>query len=356
MNRIIEERKLNKKKVAIAILIVLLIIFVIISFIHKKREEKWNNVDISNTTHGVISENNIGFYRLPKISKWRHISDLALGQNVYIVEETIAEDGKEFYKIKANEKVGYVEKENVDTFKFCDEDGYVLMSDVSKFNVIYNHFKTPGEYGVFLLKYDINYAYIRLGGRGYGFEGNFYTDPNFKMFIEECEFLEIPYGFYYIDEAITEEELDEEVRFVEDFLKENKTKMCKLPLAIDLEDHDGKGRTKDLWQEERAELVTNLISKFKEKNIDTIVYTNANLANEYLSEIDTKFWIAYYDLKNEIPKVWYTDTEEEPAQNENLRTKIIGWQFTETGIEKNSNYPVDFSVVDNNFFREYVKK
>lgn len=355
MNRIIEKRKLNKKKVAIVVFIMLLIIFLIIFFIHRKKEEEWNNIDVSNSTHGVIINNNIGFYRKPKISKWKHISDLELGQNVYIVEDFIDEDGKSWYKLKANDKVGYVEKENVDTFKFCEEDGYVLMSDVSKFNVMYKHFKSAGEYGAFLLKYDINYVYIRLGGRGYGEEGNFYKDPSLKMFIEECEFLEIPYGFYYIDEAITEEELDEEVEFVQELLKENKTKMCKLPLAIDVEDHDGKGRAKDLWEEERAELVSNLISKFKEKNIDTIVYTNANLANEYLYEVDTKFWIAYYDLKNEIPKVWYTETEQDAAQNEELKSKIIGWQFTENGIEKNTDYPVDFSVVDNNFFMEYVK-
>ncbi len=354
MNRILEERKLNKNKVAVVILILLLIIFVLIFFIHTKKEEKWNNIDVSNSIHGVIINENIGFYRKPKVSRWKLITNLDLGQNVYIVDEFKDEDGKEWYKLKANDKVGFVEKENVDIFKFCTDDGYVLMSDVSKFNVIYKHFKTAGEYGAFLLKYDINYVYIRLGGRGYGEEGNFYTDPNFKMFIEECEFLKIPYGFYYIDEGITEEELDEEVKFVEEFLKENKTPMCKLPLAIDVEDHDGKGRAKDFW-EERAELVSSLISKFNEKNIDTIVYTNANLANEYLYEIDTKFWIAYYDLKNEIPKVWYTETKQEAARNEDLKTKIIGWQFTETGIEKDTKYPVDFSVVDNNFFREFVK-
>ena len=353
-NIIVDERKLNKKKVVIVIFIILLILFIVIFSIYKKKEEEWNNIDISNSIHGVIINKNIGFYRKPILSKWRKISNLDLGQNIYIIEETKDEDGKIWCKIKAENKVGYVEKENVDTFKFVEEDGYVLMSDVSKFNVIYKHFKNPGEYGAFLLKYDINYVYIRLGGRGYGTEGNFYTDPNFKMFIEECEFLGIPYGFYYIDEAINEEELDEEVEFVQKFLNENKTQMYKLPLVIDVEDHDGKGRAKDIW-EDRAELVSNLILKFKEKNIETIVYTNANLANEYLYTINTKFWVAYYDLKNEIPKVWYTETEEEAAQNEELKSKIIGWQFTETGIEKNSEYPVDFSVVDNMYFREFVK-
>ena len=84
------------------------------------------------------------------------------------------------------------------------------MSDVSKFNVIYKNFENSGDYAAFLLKYGVNYAYIRLGGRGYGNEGKFYIDPNYEMFIEACEYLEMPYGFYYIDEAITDEELDEE--------------------------------------------------------------------------------------------------------------------------------------------------
>lgn len=353
MNKIIESIIKNKKRILFFILI-FIICLLIIFFIYKKREEKWNNIDVSDSIHGVIIKDNIGFYRKPKISKWRHISDLDLGQNVYIVEEFTDEDGKKWYKVKSDNKVGYIEKENADYFEFSSEEGRVLMSDVSKFNVLYDHFKNSGEYGAFLLNSNINYVYIRAGGRGYGDEGNFYTDPNFQLFIDECEFLGVPYGFYYIDEAITEEELDEEVKFIEDFLEKNKTKMCVLPVVIDAEYHDGVGRADEMW-EDRAELITTLISKFKEKNIDTIVYSNASLAEEYLAEVDTKFWIAYYDLKHEIPRHWYTDTDQEAAQNEEFTSKIVGWQFTETGIEKDTEYPVDISVVDNNFFKEYVK-
>ncbi len=354
MNRILEERKLNKKKVILFCLIVFIICILLSISIYIKREEKWHNIDVTDATHGVIINENISFYRKPKISKWKKMTDLELGQNIYIIEEYEDENNKKWYKIKAEDKVGYIEKENADYFKFSEESGYVLMSDVSKFNVIYKHFKTSGEYGAFLLNSIINYVYIRAGGRGYGDEGNFYTDPNFKIFIDECEFLGIPYGFYYIDEAITDKEIEEEVKFIEEFLNKNKTQMCVLPLVIDVEDHEGKGRADGLW-EDRAELVSNLITMFKEKNIETIVYSNANLANEYLYEIDTKFWIAYYDLQHKIPEYWYTATEQEAAQNDEFTSKIIGWQFTETGIEKNDKYPVDISIVDNNFFKKYVK-
>ena len=353
MNKIIESIIENKKKI-LSIVGIIAVLICILVFIHIKREEKWNNIDVTNAIHGVVVEKNIGFYRKPKESKWRHISDLELGQYVYIVEKFEDEKGVKWYKVKADDKVGYIKQENADFFKLDETSEIVLMSDVSKFNVIYEHFKTSGEYAAFLLNTNINYVYIRAGGRGYGEEGNFYTDPKFQIFIEACEYLELPYGFYYIDEAITDEELDEEVKFIKEFLKENKTKMCVLPLVIDVENHDGVGRADEMW-EERADFVSNLISKFKEKNIETIVYSNANLINEYLYELDTKFWIAYYDLKHKIPNYWYTETDQEAAQNEEFTNKIIGWQFTETGIEKETEYPVDLSVVKNEFFKKYVK-
>jgi len=353
MNTIIESIIENKKKILI-IFVILFLLICIISFIHIKSEEKWNNIDVTNAIHGVVIDKNTGFYRKPKESRWRHIYDLELGQYIYIVENFIDKEGTKWYKVKANEKVGYIKQENAEYFEFNDSSENVLMSDVSKFNIIYEHFKTSGEYAAFLLNTNINYVYIRAGGRGYGEEGNFYTDPKFPIFIEACEFLEIPYGFYYIDEAIAEDELDEEVKFMEDFLKENKTKMCVLPLVIDVENHDGVGRADEIW-EDRAELISNLISKFKEKNIETIVYSNANLINEYLYTIDTNFWIAYYDLKYEVPKYWYTETDQEAAQNEEFTNKIIGWQFTEKGIEKGTEYPVDLSIVKNNFFKKYIK-
>ena len=153
---------------------------------------------------------------------------------------------------------------------------------------------------------------------------------------------------------ITDEELDEEVIFVQDFLNKNKTQMNILPLAIDAEYHDGVGRADEMW-DERAELLSNLILKFKEKGIDTIVYSNANTAAEYLDELDTKLWIAYYDKKGEIPNHWYSETDQEAALNEEFTNKIIAWQFTETGIDRNSKFQVDFSIVDNRFFKQFVR-
>lgn len=353
MNKIIESIVLNWRKILIILAIIIAIVLIVI-FINKKIEDKINNIDVSNAIHGVIVKENTTFYKKPKISRWKKIRDVEIGENAYIVEEFVDEENKKWYKVKIKDKVGYVLKESVEYFEFSKEDGITLMSDVSKFNIQFEHFKTANDYQVFILNSNINYAYIRAGGRGYGEKGNFYTDTQYKLFIEACDYLGVPYGFYYIDEAINSEEIDEEVKFIEDFIKENATENNKLPVVIDAEHHDGVGRADELW-EERATLITELIQKFKVKNIETIVYTNANLANEYLSEIDTKFWLAYYDLKNKIPNYWLEKTDQDAGKNEKLMKKVVAWQFTETGAGNQIPYKVDVSVVKNEFFREFVK-
>lgn len=353
MNRV-KNVEINKKKLLILLVVIFLIILLIV-FINKIIENKRNNIDVSNAIHGVIINENTVFYKKPKESKWKDIREFEIGENVYIVDEIVDKKDKIWYKVKAKDKVGYVLKENVSYYEFSNEDGKVLMSDVSKFNIIFKHFKNSGDYEAFILKNKINYVYIRAGGRGYGEEGNFYTDPKFQVFIDACEYLGVPYGFYYVDEAITNEEVNEEVEFIDKFIKDNATELCVLPLVIDIEKHDGiVGRTDEIW-EDRAELATELVSKFKEKNIETIIYTNANIANEFLYTVDTKFWLAYYNLENKIPDYWFTESGHEATANLELMSKVVGWQFTENGAGEEINYPVDVSLVENNFFRNFVK-
>ena len=194
----------NKEKIKIALIIlgILALISIIILIITQIIEEKQNNIDISNAIHGVIIEENVCFYKKPIESKWKKRRKFEIGENVYIVEEIKDKNNQEWYKVKAKDKVGYVLKKYVKYFEFSDNKEIVLMSDVSKFNIQFEHFKTAEDYELFLLKNNINYVYIRAGGRGYGKEGKFYTDPKYQIFIEACDYLSVPYGFYYIDEAI----------------------------------------------------------------------------------------------------------------------------------------------------------
>lgn len=111
-------------------------------------------------------------------------------------------------------------------------------------------------------------------GRGYGSKGNFYEDEKYQEYVDACEYLKVPYGFYFLDEALDDTEIAEEVKVIKEFLKKASGEYCQLPLALDVEDHEGKGRADDIWTS-RATLVQKLIDSLKKEKIDTIVYTNA---------------------------------------------------------------------------------
>lgn len=354
---IIKEKILENKKITRIILIIvaiLLVTILIVKIIENKRLEMEKNTDVSNSIHSIVINDNVVLYKKPKESFFNKIFTVEKGDKAYILESYVEKENTHaWYKVKCNDRIGYIIKENLDYYIESDEEK-VLMSDVSKFNVIYKHFKKAEDYEIFLLKHDIQYVYIRAGGRGYGDEGNFYTDPNFDIFIEACEYLKVPYGFYYIDEATNSEEVDEEIKFMKDFISQNSTSMNKLPLAIDIETHDGKGRADEMW-EDRVYLAEELVQKFRLEGINTIIYSNAKTANEYLWNANSNFWIAYYPDNNSIPNYWYSDTDQEPTENLEFMEKVIAWQFTESGVDGKIEEKLDVNLVKNDFFKQFVK-
>lgn len=337
--------KFNNKQVisiAIIIFIISLIIFGIVKF-------NTRIIDISNSKHGVTIEENVDFYKKTKLLNVKVHKELPLGTNVYVLED-VEKDGIKWSKVVIDNKIGYILSEKIGYYKSI-EDEKVLMADVSKFNKSTN-FKTGGEFGAFLINNNITYVYVRAGGRGYGEKGKFYLDAEYKTWADECEFLGVPFGFYFLDEAINSEEIDEEVSFISDFLTDNKYDNMKLPVALDIEKHNGEGRADDIW-EERAILVTELVQKLENIDIKCIVYSNANTANEFLGTVPAKFWLAYYpDNITKIPQKWYADLEEqEPTENEELMSKMIGWQFTQTGVGRVIPHSVDISLIYRNFYK-----
>ena len=340
----------DKRKIIVvigALIVIVMILNITNNYIEKEKEQ------LENSIHAIVIEEKSPLYGKAS-NKAKVIEELEVGSNIYILEEDTAKDGSKWYKVQYGEKRGYIEQEKVDYYQ-KSEDEIVLMSDVSKFNIQYETIKNTQDYQRFLAQNDIQYAYIRAGGRGYGEEGNFYTDTDYKTFADACEYLKIPYGFYFIDEAINTEEIEEEAEWIKEFLAQNAGEYCLLPIAIDIEKYDNiETRTDEIW-DERAILVEELIQNLKEENIESIVYTNANTANRYLSEIDTKFWLSYYPLEEKIPDYWYTQTNQRAAKNKELMEKMVAWQFTETGAGTQIEEKVDLNLVKRSFFEEYIQ-
>lgn len=338
------EKKFKIKNTIIAILIIISIIIAIV-FINYLINMLIVNQQMKTAINAITINENVPLYSTAK--EKNEIKNLDIGTNVYILNNITDKNGIKWSKVKVDKKVGYILSESIESYK-KSEMKKALMLDVSKFNM-QNNFSTIGEFKAFLLKNNIKYVYIRAGGRGYGEAGNFYTDTNYKEYAEACEFLKIPFGFYFLDEAITSEEVDEEVKFIKEFIENNRYKSNTLPIALDVEKHLEKGRADDIW-DTRYILVNELIEKLQQNGYSTIIYSNANIANKYLSSVNAKLWLAYYPDLTDKPKYWFSDTSAEGASNKLLISKMVAWQFTQTGITDIINKKIDLSIVYNSFF------
>ena len=336
--------KINKKKLLVAIIIFFIIL---IGLIYLLGAISQAITSTKKATPGVIIENNTEFIR--SMYKTKHLQE---GENVYILN-TITRNNKKYFKVKYKLSVGLVSEDKVYFFDRSEHAQYSLMSDVSSFDYTSGRFKTQGEYELFLLRNNIKYVYIRAGGRGYT-EGKIYYDNNFKMFRDACEYLKIPYGFYFVDEAINQAEAEEEANVILEFLKQNKTSMNKLPFVIDLEYQSGKSRTDTLWPK-RGEIITNITNKLNSSGIETLIYANAKKMNANLIKLNQKFWVAYYTGEDKIPTEWLSKyKEQEIANNLQAMSKVIAWQFSETGAKANNiTKRLDLSLVLTKEFEKY---
>jgi len=231
-----------------------------------------NEREIKEAIHGIVISDELAFYKEPKQNNVKQMRVLKKSENVYILEE-LEKDGITWYKIKVDGKInGYVYAEGVDYYKEVKGEK-VIVIDVSQFD-LEKDFATKEEFETFVIQNKVSGVYIRAGGRGYGEQGNFYEDEKFQEYVDACEYLGMPYGFYFLDEALNDKEVKEEVKVIQEFLQKNAGPNCKLPIALDIEDHEGKGRADDIWLS-RAEIVQKLIDDLKKEDIDSIVYTNA---------------------------------------------------------------------------------
>ena len=206
-----------------------------------------------------------------------------------------------------------------------------------------------------------------------------YDDECAFDYAQMCEYLKIPYGFYYIDEATNYNEVLEEVNYVKKLLDGKDLSMNVLPLALDLEYQHGEGRTDNIW-DNRISLVNKLVEEFDKIGINTILYANGARIETYLKSANCKFWPAMYPEDDKIPDKDYKNyiLEEESkikAQKESVLNsdlnksetqtitysdeylnKVIGWQFTESGAKKSGiDKYIDLSIFDNQYLMKYLK-
>ncbi|MBR3280793.1 MAG: hypothetical protein IKI57_02945 [Clostridia bacterium] len=324
----------------------------------------------NNIIHGITMKDTILYKTL---NNDEPISTIKEKTNVNILNAKL----DNMYEIEVNGNKGFVNKSDIKYFIYNAKNKYTLACDVSGFNFKREFFKKE-DFEKYLLEYDFNYAIIRLGGRGYGKAGNMYYDEKVDIFVDACEYLGVPYGFYFLDEALNEEEVHAEFEFALEKYKKYDGKFHLLPLSIDMENQHGDGRADNIW-DERVTLVNLLIDDFKNANIDCMLYANGARIETYLKDVNCPYWTAAYTLDDKIPIVFYDDfikkEQQKNREDENniidsiLNTKVnkgdtetiwysdkyldkvVAWQFTETAASLDGiSGTLDLNLMKNDYF------
>ncbi len=174
--------------------------------------------------------------------------------------------------------------------------GYSVVNgiDVSSYQKIidWNKVKADG----------IDFAFIRVGFRGYGDSGSLNTDGMYQKNLAGAAAAGIKVGVYFYSQAITVKEGIEEANYV---LERIKDYPVTLPVVIDYEyAATGVGRLYNAKLSKRA--ATNICAAFcdtvEAAGYQSMIYANANMLNKqlYASELSAKYqiWLAHYTTKS----------------------------------------------------------
>lgn len=171
------------------------------------------------------------------------------------------------------------------------EDGQVVSYkgiDVSKFqgNIDWQKVAADG----------VDFAFIRVGNRGYGQEGKLMEDDYFDANMQGAQAAGIKVGVYFYSQAINEDELKEELEFV---LNKIAPYQLECPVVYDVEKvAPADGRMNHLTVEERTKLTLQFCQGVETAGYKPMIYHNMEMATllinlPELEQYDK--WFAYYN-------------------------------------------------------------
>ena len=154
----------------------------------------------------------------------------------------------------------------------------------------------------------VEFAFIRVGNRGYGAEGKMLEDDRFEENVEGALQAGIKVGVYFYTQALNEQELLEEANFVLEKIAPYK---IECPVVYDVEKVSGaNGRMNALSLEERTNLTLLFCQTIEAAGYKPMIYYNMEMATlmldlETLENYDK--WLAYYNPEMYYPydyKIW----------------------------------------------------
>lgn len=152
-------------------------------------------------------------------------------------------------------------------------------------------------------KAGVHFAMIRVGGRGYGMEGNMYDDVNFQKNIEGAIAAGVNVGVYYFSQAITIDEAKAEAKYV---LEKIDGYDISYPVVFDWERIGGnESRTYGLETDLLCEIANTFCGIVKDAGYTPMIYFNSycGYIKYDLSKVNQyDFWFARY---SDAPGFYY---------------------------------------------------
>lgn len=220
----------------------------------------------------------------------------------------------------------FITDENGYMYYYEDEElcSYVGV-DVSDFNG-YIDWQAVKDSGV-------DFAMLRIGGRGYGEEGNMYDDTYFTDNLRRAKQAGLMVGAYFFSQAITAEEAEEEAEYALSLLA---GASLDYPIAFDWEiiGGDEGARTDNISPDTLTACARAFCDKIKDAGYTPALYTGSQLAYykydlSQLSDVD--IWYAFY---NDTPDFYYNYTI---------------WQYSCTGQVAGIEGNVDLNICFKNY-------
>lgn len=240
-----------------------------------------------------------------------HINDSTLGE-IWITEL----DGVPVNKLDNN---NFSADSNL---KYYNENGKAASSegiDISSYsgNIDWKKVKESG----------IDFAMIRVGGRGYGEKGEMYTDERALEYINGAKAEGIKVGAYFFSQAVSTEEAIEEADYVKSVLGDI---TLDYPVAYDWEIiKDDDARTDSVSASQATECARAFCDRVKELGYTPILYSPSR-------ELYFK-----YDLSRLADiDIWYCEYANVPT----FYYEFSMWQYSATGTIDGIEGAVDLNI------------
>lgn len=173
----------------------------------------------------------------------------------------------------------------------------------------------------------IQFAIVRLGYRGYGKAGKMVEDEYAKKNLQGARDAGLAVGAYFFSQALSIEEVDEEIEFFLDILGDFRLDM---PLILDWEQVGVEGaRTNNMDARTLTNMQLHFCKTMTEKGYRPMIYFNWSQSSRllYLSELEEyPFWLALYQDRMTYPykvEMWqYTDQGKVPGIQGNVDINV----------------------------------